>query len=141
MNTNRTKNYLCSGSNFLSTFNTSVGWSLVRKTHPKYLSTVPVGKANIEGRMITDQEGLNKIYLETFLWCLRYQPIRPDLMELQKIKLNCLKEYWKSVKRNKTLPWQWWAQIFEYLNILNSNKIALEYYLYLYSCHFSRMNI
>ena len=54
------KNLLCSGSNFLSTNNTSGGWSLVRKTQPKYLPTVPVGKTNIEGRMIIDQEGLKK---------------------------------------------------------------------------------
>ena len=31
---------------------------------------------------------------------------------------------------------QWWAQIFEY-----TNKMALEYYSYSYSCHFPSTNI
>ena len=68
---------LSSGSNFVTTNNTNGCWSLVRKTRPKYLPTVPVGKVNNEGKMITDQEGLKELYLDTFLW--------PDLKDLQSV--------------------------------------------------------
>ena len=77
---------LSSGSNFFTTNNTIGCWSLVRKTRPKYLPTVPVGKVNNEGKMITDQEGLKELYLDTFLWRLRDRPIRPDLKDLQSVK-------------------------------------------------------
>ena len=56
MNTYRMKSELLSGSKFVSTQNTNGCWALVRKTRPKYLPTVPVGKKNSEGKMITDQE-------------------------------------------------------------------------------------
>ena len=86
MNSRNMKSQLLSGSKFVSTQNTSGSWALVRKTRPKYLPSVPVGKRNSEGKMITDQEGLKKLYLETFLWRLRDRPIRPDLAEIQEIK-------------------------------------------------------
>ena len=66
MNTTLLKSELWSGSKFVSTHNTNSCWSLVRKTRPKHLPTVPVGKINSEGKIITDQEGLKKLYLETF---------------------------------------------------------------------------
>ena len=105
MNTNLMKSELCSGSKFVSTHNTSTCWSLVKKTRPKHLPTVPVGKINSEGKMITDQEGLKKLYLEMFLWRLRDRPIRPDLVELQDIKVGLLKSILKTWTKKKTSPW------------------------------------
>ena len=69
------------------------------------MPTVPVGKINSEGKIITDQEGLKKLYLETFLWRLRDQPIRPDLVELQDMKNYLFKTILKTCTKKKTLPW------------------------------------
>ena len=95
MNNNRMKCELSSGSRFLSTHNTSGCWSLVRKTRPKHLPTVPVGKINNKGTMITDQIGFKKLYLETFLWRLRDRPMRPDLADLEEVKIKAFKSILK----------------------------------------------
>ena len=86
MNTYNMRTQLSSCSNFVTIQNTNGCWSLVRKTRPKYLPTVPVGKINSEGNMITDQKGLKELYLDTFLWRLRDRPIRPDMKDLQSVK-------------------------------------------------------
>ena len=105
MNNNRMKCELSSGSRFLSTHNTSGCWSLVRKTRPKHLPTVPVGKINNKGTMITDQMGLKKLYLETFLWRLRDWPMRPDLTDLEEVKIKAFKSILKTCINEKTSEW------------------------------------
>ena len=105
MNTRCMKSHLLSASKLVSTQNTNGSWALVRKTRPKYLPTVPVGKKNNEGKMVTDQESLKKLNLETFLWRLRDRPIRPDLVELQKVKSELFETILKSCSKKRTSPW------------------------------------
>ena len=53
--------------------------------------------------MITDQEGLTKLYLETFMWRLRDRPIRPDLVELQELKNSPFETILKNMHKEKSL--------------------------------------
>ena len=123
MNTNQMRSQLSSGSNFVTTHNTNGCWSLVRKTRPKYLPIVPVGKINSEGKMITDQEGLKKLYLETFLWRLRDRPIRPDLVDLHLIKTKMFETILNSCKKKRTEPWTL-KQLEMVLNGLKKDKFC-----------------
>ena len=121
MNTLHMRSQLSAGSNVVTTHNTSGCWSLVRKTRPKYLPSVPVGKLNREGRLITDQEGLKKLYLETFLWRLRDRPMKPDLVEIQSVKTKLFKTILKSCTKKRTQPWTP-EDLEKVLNSLNKNK-------------------
>ena len=118
MNTNHMRNQISSCSKFVTTQNTNGCWSLVRKTRPKYLPAVPVGKINCEGKMITDQEGLKKLYLETFLWRLRDRPMRPDLADLQSVKTKLFKTILETCTKKRTKPWT----IHDLEKVLNSLK-------------------
>ena len=109
---------LSSGSNFVTTNNTNGCWSLVRKTRPKYLPTVPVGKVNNEGKMITDQERIKELYLDSFLWRLRDRPIRPDLKDLQSVKTKTFEAILKTCTKIRTDPWT----LQELEKVLNSLK-------------------
>ena len=118
MNTDHMRAQLSSSSNFVTTHNTNGCWSLVRKTRPKYLPTIPVGKVNKKGNMITDQEGLKELYLDTFLWRLRDRPMRPDLKDLQSIKTKMFEIILKTCANTRTDPWT----IQELDKVLNSLK-------------------
>ena len=118
MNTHHMLSQLSSGSNYVTTHNTIGCWSLVRKPRQKYLPTVPVGKLNSQGKMVTDQEGLKKLYLETFLWRLRDRPIRPDLVDIQEVKTKLFETILESCTKKRTQPWT----LKELEKVLNSLK-------------------
>ena len=105
VNTNHMRAQFSLGSKFVSTHNTRGCWSLVRKVRPKHTPPIPVGKIDFEGNMVTDQNSLKKLYLETFIWRLRDRPMKPDLVDLQLLKEKLFKTILKVCKNTKPKPW------------------------------------
>ena len=60
-------------------------WKMKRKFFPKIKPTLPVGKKNLKGQIITNPEELKDLYLDTFQFRLRHRPVKPgfeDHMEV-----------------------------------------------------------
>ena len=66
-------------------------WKAKKKYFPKIKPTLPVGKKNLKGQIITNPEELKDLYLETFKYRLRKRPVKPgyeDLLEQQEKLFN-----------------------------------------------------
>ena len=74
--------------------NIAGAWALKKKIRPKNKAAVPVGKKDGHGNIVTDQHGLKVLYLESFVWRLREQPIRPDLWLVKQLKEKFSIRYW-----------------------------------------------
>ena len=99
------KTQMCAISKSVGTQNTKGTWYQIRKVRPKHMPTVPVGKINNDGKIVSDQDGLKKLYLETFIWRLRDRPIRPDLVDIQEAKEKLFKAILKICMKNRSKPW------------------------------------
>ena len=61
-------------------------WALNRKEFPKNSQTLPFAMENDEGKLVSSQKELKKLYLQTFTRRLRHRPIRSDLEYLKSLK-------------------------------------------------------
>jgi hypothetical protein len=66
--------------------NTNGMWSLKRKVFHKVKESLPFGKKDFDGKIITAQSELKKLYLETFVHRLRHRPVRMDYQVLKSLK-------------------------------------------------------
>ena len=62
-------------------------WGLLKQKLPKVSSTIPVGKKDRKGNLITNHKGLKKLYLKTYIDRLRNRPIKDDFEDLKNLKL------------------------------------------------------
>ena len=74
-------------------------WKTKKKFFPKIKPSLPVGKKNQKGQLITNPEEWKNIYLDTFKYRLRHRRVKPgfeDLLEQQeelfKVRLEKAKE-------------------------------------------------
>ena len=63
-------------------------WKVKQKKIPKHSKPLPVAKIDNHGRLITDPDELINLYIETYTHRLRQRPIRPELKELEELKLE-----------------------------------------------------
>ena len=77
-------------------------WKLKQKVWPKKQETIPTGKFNNQGHMVTDSEELKKLYASQFKERLRRRPTNPEFYEIQKLKDLIFKLKMEKVKANKT---------------------------------------
>ena len=68
------------------TTNTSGVWKIVRKVFPKNNETLPFAKKDFDGNLISSQNDLKKLYLNTFQNRLRHRQIKPGLEDLKTLK-------------------------------------------------------
>ena len=61
-------------------------WRLLKNKFPKILPAIPVGKKDRAGNLITNHEGLKKLYLNTYIHRLRNRPMKPDFEEIKQLK-------------------------------------------------------
>ena len=80
-------------------------WKLKQKVWPKKQETIPTGKFNNQGHMVTDSEELKKLYASQFKERLRRRPTNPEFYEIQKLKDLIFKLKMEKVKANKTNDW------------------------------------
>ena len=71
--------------------------------------------------MVLYQNGLKKLYLETFIWCLRERPIRPELVEIKKIKEELFESILRICKKKRSQAWSL-EDLEKVLSKLKTNK-------------------
>ena len=65
-------------------------WKHFKKLNPKILPTLPVAKTNLNGELVTNIQEAKDLLLNTFVICMKYRPIRPDLLKLQHLRQRLL---------------------------------------------------
>ena len=85
--------------------NTNGMWNLKRKIFPKNKESLPFAKQDFDGKLITSQNSLKTLYLETFVHRLRHRPMKDELLFIQKIKEELCEERIKLSKLSKSAPW------------------------------------
>ena len=80
-------------------------WELLKKNFPKFNSTVPVGKKDKSGKIVTNHENLKKLYLNTYKHRLRSRPIKEDFKKIKEHKDELFKLRLKLASSNKSEPW------------------------------------
>ena len=81
-------------------------WKLKKEVNPRIKPTLPVGKKNSEGKIITNPEELKELYLQTFLHRLRDRPIKEGYEGILELKEELFEERLKAAKLEKTDPWK-----------------------------------
>ena len=80
-------------------------WKVLKSHYPKISPSIPVGKKDIKGNIITNHEGLKQLYLQTYVHRLRNRPIKTGFEQLKKMKTELFELRLKSSYQNKSLPW------------------------------------
>ena len=70
-------------------------WELLKKKYPKCVPSVPVGKKDKSGNIVTNHQGLKKLYLDTYIHRLRNRPLKKEF----DLRL-------KLASGNKSIPWK-----------------------------------
>ena len=108
-------------SNTDGTANTNGMWNLMRKTFPKHTKPIPVAKKDVEGRLITSQNELKELYLNTFKHRLRHRPMAEDLKNLEILKEELCSKRLELCKLNKSKDWDL-KSLRKVLSKLKTNK-------------------
>ena len=96
-------------------------WKVKRKIFPKNRESLPLAKIDFDGKLITSQNKLKSLYLETFIHRLRSRPIKDELQWLRELKEELCNERIKLSKLTKTKPWNL-ADLEKVLKSLKNNK-------------------
>ena len=80
-------------------------WKILKRKYPKQISPIPVGKKDKAGNMISNHEGLKKLYLDTYIHRLRNRPMKEELNEMKTLKDELFKIRMNLASSNKSLPW------------------------------------
>ena len=80
-------------------------WKLLKKYSPKSTPSVPVGKKDSSGNLITNHEGLKKLYLKTYVHRLRNRTIKEDFEDLKELKNKLFEMRLELSGVCKTEPW------------------------------------
>ena len=96
-------------------------WSLKKKAFPKIAPSVPAAKIDVNGRMVTDQAGIKKLYLETFTHRMRHRPSTEDTVELHRLQQKLIEKRLLTTSDIKTPDWTE-NDILKVLNSLKNGK-------------------
>ena len=102
-------------------FQTNKMWSLKRKVFPKNKESLPFAKKDCDGRIITAQSELKKLYLDTFVHRLRHRPANVNYQYLTTLKEELCFRRIEYCKKKNTKPWTL-AQMRSILKKLKNNK-------------------
>ena len=80
-------------------------WKILNKKIPKNSPTVPVGKKDVFGNIVTNYEGLKNLYLNTYINRLRSRPIKPEFQDIKKLKEELFNMRFDLVNINKSALW------------------------------------
>ena len=81
-------------------------WKILKRKYPKNLRSVPVGKKDGKGNIITNHEGLKQLYLKTYIHRLRNRPIKSDFEELKQMKTDLFYLRLKLAASQKSKAWE-----------------------------------
>ena len=80
-------------------------WDILKKKFPKSKVSVPVGKKDHFGNIVSNHEGLKKLYLNTYKQRLRSRPIKDDFKVLKEHQDELFELKLKIAQSNKSKPW------------------------------------
>ena len=92
----------CSESNSV---NICEMWKLKKSIWPKKQESLPTGKLNNQGHMVTDTEELKELYLNEFKERLRSRPSHPEFIEIHNFKEAIFKLKLEKAKTNISSDW------------------------------------
>ena len=80
-------------------------WDIKKKEFPKANNSAPAAKKDVSGRLVTDPEGLKKVYKDTFINRLRVRPARESVRETLEIQEKLLEKRLIITSEEETEPW------------------------------------
>ena len=80
-------------------------WDLKAKVFPKAPAPTPAAKLDSNNRLVTDKDGLKKLYQETFTHRLRTRPPKESVRETLEMQQNLLDKRLALTSNNKSEPW------------------------------------
>ena len=102
-------------------FQTLGMWNIKRKVFPRNKESLPFAKKDCEGKFITSQNMIKRLYLETFTHRLRHRPMKTEFCRLKVLKEELCRRRLDYVKNKKTEPWTK-EQLMKTLGSLKNNK-------------------
>ena len=81
-------------------------WKILKRKSPKNKPSIPIGKKDSKGNLISNHLGLKKLYLKTYKQRLRNRPIQTGFEELQELKMVLFKLRKNLCKNRETEPWE-----------------------------------
>ena len=88
-----------------SSINITEMWKLKKTIWPNKKESLPTGKFNNQGQIVTDPEELKDLYLNEFKERLRIRPSHPDFIEIHKIKESIFIQNMDKAKAKVTSDW------------------------------------
>ena len=80
-------------------------WKLKQKIWPKRQESLPTGKFNNQGQIVTDTKELKNLYVTEFKERLGKRPCLPDFLDIQNLKNSIFELKMEQVKANRTKDW------------------------------------
>ena len=80
-------------------------WGILKSKYPKNKIPVPVGKKDVFGNIVTNHEGLKKLYLNTYKQRLRNRPINDNFEKIKRHKDELFELKMKIASDNRSKPW------------------------------------
>ena len=96
-------------------------WKVKNKHFPKKTASVPSAKADINGRLVSDPNGLKNLYLDTFTHRLRQRPIKEKYSKLFELQKEVLNRRLIITSENKSPDWSE-IDVIEVLKSLKNGK-------------------
>ena len=96
-------------------------WKLKKKLWPKIRETIPTGKLNHQGRLVTGPQDIKNLLAKEYSERLRPRPIHPDLKDIDMLKKESFKVKLEEATKTKSLPWNM-QDLDGVLNNISENK-------------------
>ena len=81
-------------------------WKLKKHVWPKHRETLPVGKLNHQGRMVSSPTEIKDLLVKEYTERLRSRPVHPDLVDVIKLKEKTFQLKLEHAKANATPDWE-----------------------------------
>ena len=120
-NRNRVMNNFKCLANVDGSTNTMGVWNIKKKVFPKNAESLPFAKKDTKGKVISSQNELKKLYLDTFTQRLRHRPIKPDFDQIKVLNETLCEKRLQIAASNKSKPWNH-KQLLKVLSSLKSGK-------------------
>ena len=96
-------------------------WKLKKKLWPKQKESIPTGKTNHQGKLVTSPDEIKTLLSKEYKERLRPRPEHPGFKDIFKIKKEAFEEKMKEAKLNKSPEWTM-KELEEVLQDVNPNK-------------------
>ena len=118
--------YLGKTNDTIEGFNQAKTWGLTRKLCPKNSIDPPCAKKDKQGKLVTDRDDLEKLYIETYADRLKPNPIKEQYAEMKTIKEYLFNINHKIAQRSPSKDWNM-NDLKKALKTLKNNKARDEH--------------